>query len=1184
MLYRRCRGSAAISRMIAGLIGSLFLWVAGVVIAEEAQSSYVGRTITVGSELDYPPYAMVDQDGHAIGYSVDLIRAVAREVGLKLIFQVGPWSEVKGKLERGEIDALPLVAYSVERDKYFDFSRPHIISHAVAFIRKQDKQRFHSLEDLRAKEVIVMNGDSSHEYVRFSQLTNKITLTDTIADAFRLLADGQHDFVIAPKLSGLILLQQMGIANIEPLGQPLEAYGKGYAFAVHEGNSDLLAELNRGLVLVQASGEYDRIYDRWFGHIDPRQTKYAALIEKTLIVTAILVVIILFAVLWNVSLRRQVRAQVKDLELLGSKYQDLYDNAPDMFASVDAATACVLTCNQTLLDKLGYTKAEVVGQPVFQLYDERCLEDVHRVFEGFISCGEVVNQQLQVKCKDGRLIEVMLNASAIRDEHGHIISSRSSWRDITDLKRAEQERETFFALLPDLACIATTDGYFRKLNDTWQRILGYEAGELCRRPYIEFVHPDDREATLNASSSLANGVRIFQFVNRYRCKNGSYRWLEWVSVPASDGLVYAVARDITERRELYLQLVQQRNQAQRYLDVAGVMLVALNPDGCVKLMNRRGLEMLGFDESELLGQDWFTHCVPASSRELVRDVFKRLMSGEDGALKYHENEVMTRSGELRMFAFHHELLMDHNGQVTGMISSGEDITERKRAESRLKTLSQAIEQAGEGVMITDSMGVIEYVNPAFCRISGYSEAEAVGHSANLLESGEHDPSFYKAMWTELGEGKVWQGRVLNRTHDGGVYPVLLTISPIRGDEGQLTHYVGVQQSLKEYEDMENRFHQAQKMEAIGTLVGGIAHDFNNSLAGIISNLYLIKQKSTDPDIVGKIENVESLSFSAAAMIQQLLSFSRKAVVNMNTLQVAPFLKEIIKLHRVSIPENILLEHAIEESGVKIRGDINQLQQVLMNLINNARDAVEGVASPRITVTMARQSLPIAGAATEDVVATDDYVCITVMDNGCGIDRAYLDHIFEPFFTTKPAGKGTGLGLAMAYGCIKTHGGWIFAEPGEGGHGTAMKIYLPLVDLDEEPAIQSHRDAVVEGQGETILLVDDNEMVLEVTRELLEGLHYRVLTAMDGTQAIEVYNRHQGEIDLLLLDVVMPNMGGAEVLTLIRQSNPDVKALFATGYNKGGTVMVGNGLQGERILSKPISIAVLSHEIRDLLEK
>ncbi len=303
---------------------------------------------------------------------------------------------------------------------------------------------------------------------------------------------------------------------------------------------------------------------------------------------------------------------------------------------------------------------------------------------------------------------------------------------------------------------------------------------------------------------------------------------------------------------------------------------------------------------------------------------------------------------------------------------------------------------------------------------------------------------------------------------------------------------------------------------------------------------------------------------------------------MGVISIAAFLKEVIKMHRVSIPENIELQLDVRDEDLKIKGDVNQLQQVIMNLMNNARDAVEGAQSPEIKISMHAALVTAKEERTFPKLKGRKLIQITVSDNGSGIKQNHLKKVFEPFFTTKPEGKGTGLGLAMAYGAVKTHGGWIFVAPAANGIGTTVSIYLPMVEESVDHSHQKWDDRVVEGEGETILLVDDNQMVLEVSQELLEGLNYQVITARDGLEAVEIFSARGSEIDMLLLDVVMPRLGGMEALKQIRQINPNVKALFATGYNKATAVSACNEFQSERIISKPFAISELSQEIRNQL--
>ncbi|MDX8411135.1 MAG: ATP-binding protein [Mariprofundaceae bacterium] len=508
---------------------------------------------------------------------------------------------------------------------------------------------------------------------------------------------------------------------------------------------------------------------------------------------------------------------------------------------------------------------------------------------------------------------------------------------------------------------------------------------------------------------------------------------------------------------------------------------------------------------------------------------------------------------------------------------------RKQAEECLHLASRAIATTMEGIIITDDKGTILDVNRAFERVTGYTKIEAIGNMPSMLQSGKQDESFYQNMWRSIGKSGQWQGQIWNKRKDGEIYPEHLSISAIYNDEDVLTNYVGVFSDISEQLSLEEQFRQAQKMEAIGTLVGGIAHDFNNMLAGMTGNLYLAKKElKGTPDVLLKLTNVEQLSFRAAEMIQQLLTFARKGHVSMQQLSFAPLIKETLKLLRTSVPENIKLHRDICYDSLEIHGDGTQLHQVLMNLINNARDAVEGVVDPRITIRLEAFQTDEAFLKSHTNTQSGRYAHLSVEDNGCGIPEDQIEHLFEPFFTTKEQGKGSGLGLAMVYGAVKTHHGFVEVDSIE-GKGSTFHIYLPLLESEGVTAASAKKEAVAQGQGETILLADDEFHLRESFADVLAMLGYKVLTAKDGVEALEVFKAHQQDIALVMLDVVMPHCSGTLLAKRIRKVNPDVPVIFVTGYDKEHVLGSGEQIQNSDAITKPFKFDVLSHSIRRLLD-
>lgn len=509
--------------------------------------------------------------------------------------------------------------------------------------------------------------------------------------------------------------------------------------------------------------------------------------------------------------------------------------------------------------------------------------------------------------------------------------------------------------------------------------------------------------------------------------------------------------------------------------------------------------------------------------------------------------------------------------------------ESHEREAALQKLSSAIEQTGEAIVITDREGIIEYVNPAFTQLTGYNADEVIGQSTRLLKSGNQDASFYKEMWETITSGKPWYGKIINRKKDGSTYPAMVTISPISStpdNAARYSHFVATQYDLSRLEDVERQLFQSQKMEAIGTLAGGIAHDFNNMLAGMTGYLYLAKAHSNENhEVIEKLDNVENIAFRAADMIQQLLTFARKDMVTIKQMYLNAFIKETFKLLRMSVPENIELHQHICNEVLQINGDPTQLHQVLINLINNARDAVEGQDAPVITIRLEAWHPDEAFMDSHPHFDDKPYAHLSVEDNGRGIAEHQIEHIFEPFFTTKEQGKGTGLGLSMTFGAIKTHHGFVEVESVE-GRGTTIHLYIPLLPQAEELVeVPVQEKEISSGHGELILLVDDDPGIIKTGKKVLESLGYQVLTAADGNEAISLFQKYPGQIDLCILDVVMPVMGGDKAAQVIRQIDPHTKIIFSTGYDRS----LLDGMEEETIFAKPYRIKEMSSLIRKQLD-
>jgi len=632
------------------------------------------------------------------------------------------------------------------------------------------------------------------------------------------------------------------------------------------------------------------------------------------------------------------------------------------------------------------------------------------------------------------------------------------------------------------------------------------------------------------------------------------------------------------RRQVRQRTTELERSEQRFRDVteaSGEYIWEIDTDMVYTYVSGRAAEIKGHAPEELIGHTPLEF-MPEEDIGPVSDIVNKAMAGKTSFTLQHRD--ISRSGNISWEEVHGLPVINDGGKVTGLRGIGMNITGRKQAQARIEMLSQAITQSSEAVIITDADGLIGFVNPAFTEITGFSEQDALGKTPRILKSGNQDKVFYQKLWATISQGRPWQGKVVNHKKTGEFYPAMLTISPVKNAAGEITNYIGLQQDLQGYESLQAQFHQTQKMEAIGTLVEGIAHNFNNDLAGITGNLFLARRGISDsPKAVEKLEQAEKIAFSAAATIQQLLTFSRRGIVQKHPLSLADFLKEAMKMHRATLPEDIDLRLEMGAADMRINGDINQLQQVLMNLMSNAVDAVHERESPQIRIAMYTFAADERFIEQHENAKAGEYACISVSDNGNGIPEEQLEHVFEPFFTTKELGRGTGLGLSLVYGAVRTHEGVIDIE--SSSQGTRVCVYLPVLQSGGSDHMQAPEEDIVPGDGETILLADDSPMVLETGRELLEELGYKVLTAEDGSMAVEKFIEHREDVDLLILDIVLPKLDGVEALTAIREIDPEMRAVFATGNDK---LRADTGNYPEIIVSKPFSVHTLSQAIHATL--
>ncbi len=514
----------------------------------------------------------------------------------------------------------------------------------------------------------------------------------------------------------------------------------------------------------------------------------------------------------------------------------------------------------------------------------------------------------------------------------------------------------------------------------------------------------------------------------------------------------------------------------------------------------------------------------------------------------------------------------------------DDRERARRSEQELRKLSRAVEQTPATILMTDLEGRVEYANPRFAEVTGYTLEEVRGQNPRILKSDRTPPEVIRQLWETITAGRVWSGELCNRRKDGTLFWEQSSISPIRDDKGTITHYVAVGEDITarksaeaELEKTRQQLAQAQRMEAVGRLAGGVAHDFNNLLTVIQGYGELVRDSLSGDPRRESMEELLKAAGRAASLTRQLLAFSRKQVLEMKIVRLDAIVRETGGMLERLIGENIALSLAFPETFATVKADPGQLEQVVLNLAVNARDAMP--KGGRLTVSVGNLTTATLLEGFPDELPAGRWVLLTMEDTGCGMDAETLSHAFEPFFTTKERGKGTGLGLSTVYGIVRQSDGFVqvTSVPGK---GTTFQVYLPRSADETTSGI---RPSVRSRQGtETVLVVEDEPAVRNLVRAVLERKGYVVLVAQDGAAALDLVDKHAGVVHVLLTDVVMPGMSGHDLAALVRTRRPSIRVIFMSGYT--ADVPTDLGMEGGPVfLSKPFTEQTLTAKLSEALD-
>jgi PAS domain S-box-containing protein len=895
------------------------------------------------------------------------------------------------------------------------------------------------------------------------------------------------------------------------------------------------------------------------------------------------------AVFDNITERKQAEAALIESEAHNRFLAEVIEFSSQPFAcgNLDGSLAFF---NRACLDLLGYSREEAyritwstdLTPPEYR--EMEALKLAH-----LTETSEPVRYEKEYIRKDGSRIPVELLVHITRDQSGKPLQYYAFVTDLTQHKAVENALRTSEAQLSNALTMAQlgyweydfandlftfNDNFYRIFRTTVDQVGGYtmSSAEFARR----FVHPDDLEVV---TDEIRKCAEICDYIpdnleHRVIYADGGTGHIVVRCFVTRDNCgravkTHGVSQDVTERKKTHESIEREKNRLKGILDVFNDGVYIVNAQSTIEYVNPVIESTFGAVNGQKCHE--YIHespepCPSCWTPEILagRSAKRELYAARSGKFfEVFETPIKNDDGSVSKLVFFH------------------DITDRKRAEEDRVRLVTAIEQAAETVVMTDTNGTILYVNPAFEQTTGYSSPEAIGNNPRILKSGQHDARFYENLWKTITSGAVWSGHFITRKKDGTLFEEEATISPVKDDTGKIVNYVAVKRDVTKEVSLQKQLLQAQKMEAIGTLAGGIAHDFNNLLQVILGYSELLLQdkgeKASDyPDLRKILQSAQN----GAELVRRLLTFSRKVEPQFAVMNLNRQIMQIDKLLQRTIPKMISINLQLSNDIAEIYADATQMEQILMNLAVNARDAMPDGGS--LTITTTNITLDDEYCKFYNSAIPGDYVLLTVADTGHGMDKKTIEHMFEPFYTTKELGRGTGLGLAIVYGIVSQHGGHITCYS-EMGKGTEFKVYLPAIPAEIEPSSELSGEMPAFGT-ETVLLVDDEEFVRELGERVLSRNGYRVLTAANGVEGLTRYTEHKDSIAMIILDLVMPTMGGKDCLQELRKINPQVKVLVASGYSADATVQEVLELGVKGFVSKPFRFKDLLRQVRKTLDE
>ncbi|MDY0223009.1 MAG: PAS domain S-box protein [Desulfobacterium sp.] len=1155
--------------------------------------------IKLAPDPEFKPIEFFDQNGFYTGIAADYTKLLEQKLGIKFtVIQCANWDDVTQRIKNREVDILNAVVKTPQRETYLRFPSQYLEIPSVIIARKNVNTDL-TLDMLKGMKVVMVSGYGYGDLIRNRYPELDIEFVPELKTALRKVSFGMVDAFVGDLATASFYIESEGITNLKIVGETEPPNISG--FAVRSDWPELSDILEKGIALF-TEDEKKAIFNKWI-HLSVEPGVTMREFKRYAVISICIVTFLVFSFLfWNRQLKRVVNHRTEDLRkeieerrrtekaLEESKrnLRTLIDTLPDLIWSKDS-NGVYLFCNKRFEDFFGAQEQNIIGKTDYDFVDKN-LADFFRKNDNqaILKGGPTTNEESIPFASDGHYEILETIKTPLYKPSGELAGILGVGRDITQRTKAEDtlrsERDYFNQIMetsPTGILRVDNSGQIVYANKRAEQILGIQLSESTTMVYDDSIwkitdfygNPLPIE---NLPFNLVKKTHRPIFDVRYAIVQPNGRTV-FLSINASpllcpSGNFNGIVSSIDDISDKYRAEQNYKMLFREMLD--GFALHEILCDDSGNPINYRFLEvnpaferLTGLKAKSLIGKT-VLEVLPQTERYWIERYGKIALTGEPDTFENY-------SKELNRY-FHITAFRYARSQFACIFV---DVTERKMAEAERNQLVEAINQAAEIIVITDLTGSIQYANPVFEKITGYSISDIIGKNPRFLKSGIHDTRFYKKLWDTILSGRRWAGQLVNRRKNGALYTSECSISPVKNEEGQISSFVWIAKDISDQKEFEKRINQAQKMESIGSLAGGIAHDFNNILFPILGLSELLMDDFTPGSMEHEnIQGIYTAGKRGSELVQQILAFSRKTEIKMIPVRIQQILKEVLKLIRSTIPANIEIERNIQQDCGLVMADPTQIHQVAMNLITNAYHAVEEVGG-KIWVQL--QEIHFAdGDKLDASLKKGRYVMLSVSDNGCAIDPKIISKIFEPYFTTKPQGKGTGLGLSVVYGIVKEYKGDIRVKSVV-DEGTTFKVYLPIMEK-YAMSKSSEPPKILETGTERILIVDDEIFIAKLEKQMLERLGYTVTFQTSSIDALNLFIANPNGFDLLLTDMSMPGMTGIDMAKEIVKLRPDLPVILCTGFSEqiGEELMKQAGIK--KLLNKPVLKYDMAKTIRNVL--